>query len=324
MIFIALFNFVLYFIASLQKRINYKFIFAFLFVISTIALRLFVQNKQLPDYDSYFSVIGSIEPEFSLNILLTEPYYFQLVNYLHKYFSAETSINIFYGINYLVSTIFFIWLLFVKKIQPWKKVLLFSLFYYLLAYILLRNTLAYLVLAYLFYRINFKEVYKLSFAVLLSHLSSAPALFFGWFKNRSGDLLLIFSMVLYISFFSLIINIEAFQLYEKFSSYQDSTEYGFSMFHKVYFYGFLFLNLVLFFFNRNIIFNYTYLPLLVTYIILQVSNGVMGYRFSIYLIFYLLVFISEKKVSSKLNIVLNFSSIILIILSIYNFKSLST
>lgn len=322
MLFIALFNFVLYFIASLQKQLYYKIIFAFLFVISTTILRLFVQNNQLPDYDSYYSVIGSIEPEISLNILFTEPYYFQLVNYLHKYFSTEISINVFYGVNFLVTTFFFIWLLFVKKIHPWKKVLLFSLFYYLLTYILLRNTLAYLALAYLFYRINFKEVYKPSYAALLSHLSSLPALFFGWFKNKNGDLLLVFLMLLYISLFSLIINVEAFQLYEKFSSYQDSTEYGFSMFHKVYFYGFLFLNLVLFFFSRNIIFNYSYLPLLVTYVILQASNGVMGYRFSIYLIFYLLLFISAKKISPKLNIVLNYSSILLFFLSIYNFNSI--
>jgi hypothetical protein len=324
MIILSITSFFFYFTSSITTNKIIKSTLAFLFVVSTLILRFLIQNSQLHDYDSYFSVVGSIEPNFSFKVLLTEPYYFQLVNYLYKYFSAETSINIFYGINYFFTTFFFIWLLFVKDIHPWKKVLLFSLFYYLLAYLLLRNTLAYLALAYLFYRINFKEVYKLSFAALLSHLSSLPVLFFGVLKNKRGDLLLFFLIVIYISLFSLIISVEALQLYEKFSSYQDSTEYGFSMFHKVYFYGFLFLNLVLFFFNRNIIFNYTYLPLLVTYIILQVSNGVMGYRFSIYLIFYLLLFISEKKGFSKLNIVLNCSSILLIFLSIYNFKSLST
>jgi hypothetical protein len=323
MILLSVIVFVLYFLSSVVGNKFIKIILAFLFGIATLIFRFFIQNSHLHDYDAYFSVIGSIEPEFSFNILLTEPYYFQLVNFLNKHFSAETSINIFYGVNYLATTFFFIWLLFEKKIHPWKKVLLFALFYYLLAYILLRNTLAYLALAYLFYRINFKDVHKLSHAALLSHLSSLPALFFGWFKNKSGDLLLVFLMALYIFFINFIINVEAFQLYEKISSYQNSTDYGFSIFHKVYFYGFLFLNVVIFFFNRNIIFNYSYLPLLVTYIILQVSNGVMGYRFSIYLIFYLLLFISEKKVSSQLNIVLNFSSILLIFLSLYNFKSLS-
>lgn len=324
MIILSIISFFFYFTSSISKNKIIKLAFAFLFVVSTLILRFIVQNSQLHDYDSYFSVIGSIEPEFSYKVLLTEPYYFQLVNYLFKYFSAETSINVFYGINYFFTTFFFIWLLFVKDIHPWKKVLLFSLFYYLLAYLLLRNTLAYLALAYLFYRINFKEVYKLSYTALLSHLSSLPALFFGGFKNKRGDLLLIFSVVLYISLFSIIIKLEAFQLYEKFSLYQDSTEYGFSMFHKLYFYGFLFLNLVLFLLRRNIIYNYSYLPLFATYIILQFSNGVMGYRFSIYLIFYLLLFISEKKVYSKLNILLNYSSILLIFLSIYNFKSIST
>jgi hypothetical protein len=324
MIILPIISFFFYFISSISVNKIIKITFSFLFVVSTLILRFLVQNSQLHDYDSYFSVIGAIEPEFSFNVLLTEPYYFQLVNLLFKYFSAETSINVFYGINYFFTTCFFIWLLFVKDIQPWKKVLLFSLFYYLLAYLLLRNTLAYLALAYMFYRINFKVVYKLSYAALLSHLSSLPALFFGCFKNKRGDLLLILSMVLYVFMFSLIINVEAFRLYEKFSSYQDSTEYGFSMFHKVYFYGFLFLNLVLFLYSRNIIYNYSYLPLFVTYIILQISNGVMGYRFSIYLIFYLLLFVSGKKVFGKLNLTLNYLSILLIFLSIYNFKAIST
>jgi hypothetical protein len=184
--------------------------------------------------------------------------------------------------------------------------------------------LAYISVALLFYKINSKIYFKPSYLAFLSHLSSLPALFFGGFKNKRGDLRLILSIILYVFMFSLIINVEAFQLYEKFSSYQDSTEYGFSIFHKIYFYGFLFLNLFLFLFSRNIIYNYSYLPLFVTYIILQTSNGVMGYRFSIYLIFYLLLFISGKKISSKLNLTLNYLSIFLIFLSIYNFMAINT
>ena len=316
-------NFILYFLSSIVNNKIVKITLAFLFGVSTLALRFFVQNSQLHDYDSYFSVIGSIEPEFSFKILLTEPYYFQLVNYIHKYFSAQFSINVFYGINYIFTTSFFIWILFVKNINPWKKVLLFSLFYYLLAYLLLRNTLAYIALAYLFYKINFKEVNSLSFFAFFSHLSSLPALFFSGFKNKKGDMWLVISMVLYLFLFSIIIKVEAFQLYEKYSSYQDSTEFGFSIFHKIYFFGFLAINFILFFYDRKMIFNYSYLPLLVTYIILQISNGVMGYRFSIYLIFYLLLFVSEPKVSPKINVIFNFLSSLLIFLSLYNFKSLS-
>jgi hypothetical protein len=322
MILISTISFLFYFLSSIFSSKVIKILFAFLFCVSSLVLRLLVYNTELHDYDSYFSVIGSIDPEFSFKILFTEPYYFQLVNFLFKFFSAETSINIYYGINYFCTTFFFVWLLFVENINPWKKVLLFSLFYYLLAYLLLRNTLAYLALGYLFYRINFKEVSNFSFLAWLSHLSSIPALFFGGFKNRTGDFILVFFLFLYIFLFSIIIKFEIFQLYEKFSSYQNSVEYGFSTFHKLYFYGFLFLNLILFFFNRNIIFNYSYLPLLVTYIILQTTNGVMGYRFSIYLIFYLLLFISRGKVPSRLDLILNYSAILLIFLSLYNFNSI--
>jgi hypothetical protein len=321
MILISAFNFLFYFLATLSKEKKYKIILVFLFIITTIVLRALVDNSQLPDYDSYFSVIGKIEPDFSLNIIFTEPYYFQLVNYLNKIYSAEASINIFYFINYLVTTIFFVWLLFVNDINSWKKVLLFSLFYYLFAYILLRNTLAYISVALLFYKINSKFCFKLSYLAFLSHLSSLPALFFGSLKNKIGDFKLSFLMIVYILLFSMIIKFEAFQIYEKFSTYNDSAEFGVSIFHKLYFSGFLVINLFLFFKERKIIYNYTYLPLLITYLILQLSNGVMGYRFSIYLVIYLLMYVNYNGKATWSTNVLNYFSFSLIILSIYSLNS---
>lgn len=321
MIIIIILIFFFYFFATIQKKLNYRKILAFLFVISTIILRVFVDNSKLPDYESYFSVIGNIQPDFSLKILFTEPYYFQLVNYLNKTYSAELSINIFYFINFFITTFFFVWLLFVNNIYPWKKILLFSLFYYLFAYVLLRNTLAYLSTAFLFYKINSKIYFKPSYLAFLSHLSSIPALVFSIFKNKIGNVRLVISMIFYIFFFGIIIKLEIFQLYEKFSTYKEPSEFGVSNFHKIYFYGFLLINLFLFFNEKKIIYNYTYLPLLITYIILQFSSGVMGYRFSFYLVIYLLMYVNYNNKLIYSNTLLNYISFFLIFLSIYSFNS---
>ncbi|MEY4964027.1 MAG: hypothetical protein RLZZ323_1346 [Bacteroidota bacterium] len=322
MIPITIVNFIFYYLASIFSNFKFKIGFSLLFILSTIVLRLVVNNSQLPDYDSYYSIIGIIEPEFSFKILFTEPYYFQLVNYFNKTYSSETSINFFYTINYLISTTFFVWLLFVNKVSPWKKVLLFSLYYYVFAFILLRNTISYIMIAILYYRLNYNKINKTSFLAFFSHLSSLPVLGSSLFRNKKGDLKLIVSGICYVLFFSILIRLEAFNVYEKFSAYQESKDYGVSFFHKFYFYFFLIVNVFLFIYKRKMVFNYTYLPIFLTYILLQYANAVMGYRFSIYLMLYLLLFINDVKEDIYINTKLNLISFFFIFLMLFNLKSI--
>lgn len=322
MLAIVIVNFIFYYLASLQRNFSFKVGLSFLFVLSTILLRFTVNNSELPDYDAYYSVIGLIEPEISFKILFSEPYFFQLVNYLNQSYSTETAINFFYIVNYFISTLFFVWLLFVKEISPWKKVLLFSLYYYVFAFILLRNTLSYVLIAYLFYQLNYNKIYKTSFLAFLSHLSSLPALISSLIKNKKGDFKLIVFMVFYIMLFSVIIRLEVFNVYEKFTAYQVSKDYGVSFFHQFYFYFFLIVNLLLFVYKRNMVFNYTYLPIFITYILLHFANAVMGYRFSIYLVLYLLLFVNEVKGDIYKDTKMNLISFTFIILILFNLKSI--
>jgi hypothetical protein len=322
MIFIGILSFIFYFLASFNKKLRAKVFFTFLFLITSVFFRLLVTNDQLPDYDSYYSVIGKIDPEFTFKILFTEPYYFQLVNYLYKSFSAELSINVFYSINFLVTTFFFVWLLFIKDIPAWKKVLLFSLYYYVFTFILLRNTISYILIGYLFYWINYKKVNKISFFAMFSHLSSLPALFSSLFKNRRGDFKLIVLMGLYIFAFSFILKLEVLNLYEKFSVYQDSQNATFSIFHRMYFIFFIIINFILFLFKRHLFFNYTYLPIFITYLILQYTNPVMGYRFSIYLVLYLLFYNMGIKTGTNRSRQLNLLSFVFLFFFLLGFKSI--
>jgi hypothetical protein len=304
------------------NNVKVKIGFSLLFILTTMALRLMVNNSQLPDYDNYYSVIGMIDPEFSFKIFFTEPYYYQLVNYFNKTYSSETSINFFYIVNYLVSTTFFVWLLFVKQVSPWKKVLLFSLYYHVFAFILLRNTISYILIAVLFYQLNYNKINKTSFLAFLSHLSSLPVLGSSLFRNKKGDLKLIIFGICYVVFFSFLIRLEAFDIYDKFTAYQETTDYGVSFFHQFYFYFFLIVNLLLFVYNKKMVFNYTYFPIFITYILLQFANAVMGYRFSIYLVLYLLLSVIEVKKNIYKDYKMNLFAFFFIAIILFNLKSI--
>lgn len=322
MIAIIIINFIFFYFASIYNKRVLKINFTIFFIFTSIILRLIIKNEQLPDYDSYYSVIGTIEPEFSFKILLSEPYYFQLVNLFNLTLTAEKSINLFYYFNFIITLSFFTWLIFKKEITPWKKVLLFSLYYHVFTFILLRNTIAYILIAYLFYHLGFNKITKKAFLSFFSHMTSLPALLSSLFKNKHGDLRLVIIMIIFVTVFSQLVNLELFNLYQKFSTYQDSQEYGISTFHKLYFFAFLLINIYLFIYKRNMVFNYTYFPIFVTYLILQNTNAVMGYRFSIYLILYLLFYKNQDSQRNYKGYKSNIFAFSFIIIILINLKSI--
>ena len=71
MIPIVIINFIFYYLSSIFNNVRVKIGFSLLFILSTIVLRLMVNNSQLPDYDGYHSVTGMIDPEFSFKIFFT-------------------------------------------------------------------------------------------------------------------------------------------------------------------------------------------------------------------------------------------------------------
>jgi hypothetical protein len=322
MIFIVIINFIFYYFAVIFDKYYYKISASSFFVFTALILRLVVKNQYLPDYDAYYSVIGTINPDFSFKTIFTEPYYFQLVNLLNLKFTAEKSINFFYTFNFIVTTIFYTWLIFIKEISPWKKILLFSLYFHVFSFILLRNTISYILIAYLFYLLSFNKTSKIAYLSFLSHLTSLPALISSLFKNKRGDKKLIFFMLLFIIVFSQLIKLELFNIYQKFSSYQDSQDYGVSLFHKFYFYFFTLINIFLYFYKKSMVFNYTYMPIFVLYLILQNANAVMGYRFSVYLVLYLLFYTNDNKSKNTSDFKIKLFSFVYIVFIFFNFQSI--
>jgi hypothetical protein len=320
-IIVAALLFCIYFLLGYFIDRNFKILFAILFVILSYVLKFSIDVTKTADYDNYLNLITLDLPEFSLKMLFSEPYFFQIGSWLCKYYSEEQSLAFFTESSFICTTIFFLWLAFLKNVSTFNRIIIFSLYYYFFAYIVFRNGPAYMLSGVTFYYLH-KNIYLKATALLfLMHLSSLPVIFFSIFKNKLGDRKLLLVCFLFIIFFNILVRIELFALYDKFSSYENEAEYGQSIFHKIYFYSFVLFNIYLFHFKKDVIYNYTYLLLFVTYLILNYSNSVMGYRFSIYLTLYLML--NPKLDYSETNrTTLLFLTPIFFVLFIYNYLTL--
>lgn len=321
-IILVILNFFLYYSLNIINIRCLKHIISVLFFLSSIIFFFFIDFPKLPDYQQYFNVIGIQNNEITIKTLFTEPYYFELVSLLNTKYSSEVSILFFYFINTIITTFFFIWISYNSKNSLWKNIFLYSMYYYLFSFILLRNTPSYILIGILFYFINKNIYFKSALISFFCHLSSLPVLVFSFFKNKKADFILLIIVFCYIFFFNILSKFEVFGIYDKLSIYQDDKDYGQNIFHKIYFYSLLILNIYFFYRNKSLVFNYTYILLFVTYLILQSIGPVMGFRFSIYILFYL--FLNENfSPKSKYELVKNILSISLVILLIYNYNQLA-
>jgi hypothetical protein len=288
-IIVAVLLFCVYFLLGYFEDRNEKICYAILFVIVSIVLKLSIDVTKTADYDNYLYLLALDRSDFSIKTLFAEPYFLQLGSWLYRYYPKEQSLAFFYESSFIFTTIFFVWLGFLKNVSTFNKIVVFSLYYYFFAYIILRNAPAYMLAAVCFYYLHENKYVKMIALSFFMHLSSLPIIFFSLFKNKLGDKKLIIICLLYIIFFNILLKIELFGVYEKFLVYASFSNSSQGIFHQIYFFAFIAFNIYLFYVKKDIIFNYTYLLLFVTYLILNYSNAVMGYRFSVYLVLYLFV-----------------------------------
>jgi hypothetical protein len=286
-IIVVVLLFCVYFLLGYSEDRNIKIIFAILFVLISFVIKFSIDVTKTADYDNYLYIIALPGLEISLKTVFSEPYFFHIGRLLYEYFPKEKRLAFFTESSFIYTTVFFIWLAYLKNISTFNKVIIFSLYYYFFSYIVYRNGPAYMLSGVCFYYLHKDRYLKITPFLLLAHLSSLPVIIFSIFKNKLGDKKLLVLCFLFIISFSLLIQIELFGIYEKFLGYKEEAVFGQNIFHKVYFYSFVTLTIFLYLFKKDLIYNYTYLLLFVTYLILNYSNSVMGYRFSIYLTLYL-------------------------------------
>jgi len=314
-----------YYLSCLKLSKDNKYISITLFFILAIGFKLLIPlDNRLPDYEVYYELLGSNNEKLSIDYLISEPYFYSMTNMLQLFFNKTSSLQIFYYINFFLSLIFFTWLALKTNIITWKKYLLYILYFPLFSFILLRNAPAYISLALLFFYLNEKKYFKISFLAFLSHISSIPAIFSSFFNNKKIGFLLIPILLFFIFLFFYLIQSQDFILFNKFESYQNIDEFGQNIFHKLYFISMilLFLSLILKYYNS--FYNYTFIILYLVYFLLQYISPIMGFRFSIYIIIYILLN-KHFKFSRNIDRYLNLYSFLFIpigILSMYFYQLL--
>lgn len=320
---IVVFNFILYYLLVLKNNLEYKIIFSFLFIVCCLIIKNNTEVANLHDYGTYYQVIGSDVPFFSIDELFSEPYFFQISNYFYlNSHSATHTIVFFYDVNFYLTLFFFVWLSFLKNIAAWKKVVLFSLYYYLYSYILLRNTPAYVLVGILFCYLHKNKYFYPSALSFMAHLSALPILMFSVFKNKTSDKKMFLLLVFFFLSLNVIFRLPFFGLQDKLLVYQEDQEYGRTIIHKIYFAVIIFVHVFLFFKKRMVVYNYTYSFIFLIYIFLQILSPVMGFRFSVYLILYLLLN-PELKFDSHTERRLDTLSFMFIILGVNSYYNLS-
>ncbi|KAA0126161.1 hypothetical protein FY557_18800 [Chryseobacterium sp. SN22] len=292
-----------------SKLRKLAFIPAVLFVICSLLLRLYVPIEKNADYGGYANFMFE-EYHFQWKAIFSEPYFPLILNTLFKYTQDwKESLNGMYLINFVFSLIFYIWLAYRKNIKYWIKLIFFVFSYTLLTYTVLRNSPAYFLFGFLAYYLLLGKKFWAGYLGFLTHASALPALaatFLGFGKPTYKQFLLIllgalvFSSLLSLPYFSHITN--------RLDTYTDTNvadKYGVSIFHKLYLVMIIGLTLLIYKYKKTAVYNNFYCAIFLIYLILYFLNPVMAFRFSYYIIIYIVIypFYGKLKYDKILNMV---------------------
>lgn len=298
--------FVAYYIASFNTfKIRHKYFFVIIYLIFSIVNRTTIPMELNKDYYGYFDLHNFDDKDDFVSFLFSEPYLY----IIYKFFSLFTLdkkivFDLIYWFNFLITNIFFVWLLTRYDISVWKKVTLFAFYYFLFAFVLLRNAPVYMIFAcFFYYSYRDKKFYNIVLTPFM-HLSALSLIITIFNKNKYYYKVLFFILLillpaLLIYILPLLSSLLALQnSINKIDSYSaEMLSIGF--FHRIYF---VFVSIALagaFFVYKSKAFN----PILVTTAVLYYTsffiNPVLGYRFSPYVFMALLLFSFKDEFSPK-------------------------
>lgn len=182
----SFFTFLFYYLSCFDFSNSKKLLCIICFVICSLFLRSILSPFVNNDFYLYYNFQIFQKPTNFLSLFINEPYLYSVYAFF-SFFSDDKVIvfSCLYWYNHIITTIFFIWLLKVKDVETWKKMLLFSIFYFFFAFVLLRNGPVYLLFAMFFYY-NFRNI-KFNYVLVtpFMHISSIIMLivYFHKWKN---------------------------------------------------------------------------------------------------------------------------------------------
>jgi hypothetical protein len=264
----------------LCKRNAAWFIFAFVFLLISVLLRMEIEIDSLKDFAAYYRSFQEVKYEGAPIEFLVEPYRLALFKTVLYFFNLDdfSQITFIYQLHFFIVTAFFMWLAWLRDVSFEAKLILFLAFYPPIAFVWLRAGMAYVAAGYLFYTITKGKARLLHFLVPAVHASSL--LFLGAIKTRDFKLwqkvLVVVVIALSMNF---IIESPLFRyIIAKLERYSDTadqrTSSGLLFFHIANILLFVYLALI----NANFRKNFVILTLMVGYLAMYYINPVTGLR----------------------------------------------
>ena len=139
-----------YYLAStLNFLLKSRYFFILLFVSFAVVLRIYIEPERNKDYFAYNEVYDYREFDLSIFYFLSEPYLSLLIQIFSFYSSNnQQSLLIIYWINFLVTLFFFVRVILWDDMSFWKKIFLFSYCFVPFAFVLLRNSIPYILVCF--------------------------------------------------------------------------------------------------------------------------------------------------------------------------------
>lgn len=318
-----LFTFLSYYFACLASTgTKQKILYTGLFVVFSIALRVVLDVTLNNDYYYYYDFKIFHKPTSFLSFLVNEPYLYSVYAFFTFFFDAKKEVFLaMYWFNFLITTLFFIWLLYRKDVAMWKKMILFVFHYFLFGFVVLRNGPAYMLFALYFYYTFRSKKFNWILITPLMHISSCLLLvtYFHKWKNYFKGLLFagIFITLFFLVLKPYLASIAAFtSIVSKIEIYsQGMPVVGFM--HVLFFLFIFSLFLVGFLLYRKKMLHPILVTTLLFYGVTFFINPVVAHRFSPYVIFALLLFPFDALKNEKIVILLNRLTILLFPIFIY-------
>jgi hypothetical protein len=323
----VLFTFISYYFACIFfANTNKKLFFTGVFIVCSFLGRLIINVNLNNDYLLYYNFDIFKKPSGVLSYILNEPYLYSAYAFFTLFIDSKKDVFLaLYWFNFIISTFFFVWLLFREDIEAWKKMLLFVIHYFLFGYVLLRNGPAYILFVLYFYYAFREKRFDWVLITPFMHISSSLMLVTYFHKSRNYfKVLLVGTVVIFClvfilkPFLSSIVEFDSI-LY-KISVYLQGMN-GVGVLHILFFLFISFLVIMGSIFYKNEMLHPILITTVLFYSVTFFINPIVAYRFSPYVIFALLLFPFDKMKNEKIVFIMNRLTILLFPLFVYSLFS---
>lgn len=310
-------TFLFYYLACFEySNTKKKLLFIICFVICSLVLRNVIDPVLNNDFYLYYNFKIFKKPTGFLSFLINEPYLYYVYAFF-DFFSDDKGVvfSCLYWFNHIITTFFFVWMLKLKDVEVWKKMLLFSIFYFFFAFVLLRNGPVYLLFALYFYYVF--RIIKFNYVLFapFMHISAILMLIVYFHKLKNYYLYFFIICILlpicFLIFKPILQEVNAFQVvllkaneYSKLNNVAGIVDWLFFIFIS-------FLMLAGAILYKKQIFHPFIITSAVFYYISYLINPVVAFRFSPYVLFSLLFMDFEELKNKKIFRLFNLLSIFL-------------